>query len=271
MQEQHQRGLVPVLTSRAGSCLTFANWQAAGISLVSVYLTDLLMKPGYAFLDRLASIKDYYQWPGHIVLNATLPPANHEDSYTLRSRYDGSKITIHRSKLIALINQLQPDTVILPLGSHHDCQQLSNTIMPYYSLNESIDASDRAIGRYLTIDCDTPFIPKQLGSEPLYVIGNVNRLSPSINAFLANYFVESDKPAVDGLNGLIYSREGTLNILNDSMRNEHRLLDDNCQCQTCQSSFTRSYLHHLLQQTPLLAQRYLIQHNAWFCQNYSIT
>lgn len=274
MQEQHQQGLVPVLTSQAGSCLTFANWQAAGITVVSVYLADLLMKPGKALLDTLTTIREYYQWSGQIVLNASLPPANREDIYTLRSIYDGSKIAISVSELLALISRLQPDKVILPLGSGVYAkavwQQLPDSIMPYYQLNEPIDALDRVIGRYMDIDSDTPLMADLPLHTPLYIKGNPNLMSTNVKAYLTHYLVESDKPAVDGLSGMVYSSEGVLNILDDSMRKNYQLIDDHCSCQTCQSTFTRAYLHHLLQQTPLLAQRYLIQHNVWFCQTYSI-
>lgn len=45
----------------------------------------------------------------------------------------------------------------------------------------------------------------------------------------------------------------------------HRLdtttLAEACPCVTCQAPYTKSYLHHLYQHTPLLAERYLAMHN----------
>ena len=41
-------------------------------------------------------------------------------------------------------------------------------------------------------------------------------------------------------------------------------IDPECTCPTCSQQFTKAYLHHLLQQTPLLCHRLLIQHNVFW-------
>ncbi len=76
----------------------------------------------------------------------------------------------------------------------------------------------------------------------------------------------SDKPAQDAYQGLIDSHEGCFEILHLSFERDLRLLDEHCHCQTCSQGFTRAYFHHLLQHTPLLAQRMLIEHNVFFAQ-----
>ena len=45
---------------------------------------------------------------------------------------------------------------------------------------------------------------------------------------------------------------------------------ENCSCETCSQGFTRAYFHHLLQHTPLLAQRFLVIHNVFFTQLHGI-
>ena len=62
-------GFVPVLTSLAGSCLTAANWQEAGVHRASFHLAALLMKPGYDLLKTLPNLAAYVAWDESLVLN----------------------------------------------------------------------------------------------------------------------------------------------------------------------------------------------------------
>ena len=52
-----------------------------------------------------------------------------------------------------------------------------------------------------------------------------------------------------------------INILDTIYSEDFTSLAAGCVCPTCQQGFTKAYLHHLLQNTPLLAQRFLIAHN----------
>lgn len=84
-----------------------------------------------------------------------------------------------------------------------------------------------------------------------------------IEDFQNDYWI-SDEPALKALQGeVICETVFGFNILDETFAQDHELLLKSCQCDTCQSGFTRSYLHHLLKHTPLLAQRFLVQHNVW--------
>ena len=78
--------------------------------------------------------------------------------------------------------------------------------------------------------------------------------------------VESDKPASDACSGVVYSSEGDISILDATFEMQFEPIDAGCECPTCSQQFTRAYLHHLLQHTPLLCQRLLVQHNVHYCQ-----
>lgn len=84
-----------------------------------------------------------------------------------------------------------------------------------------------------------------------------------ISSESASPWIESDTPAANGMKGRIYTSSGVIDITDSSHALQFFPLDDACACPTCQTGFTRAYLHHLLAQTPLLCQRYLIQHNVW--------
>lgn len=58
-------------------------------------------------------------------------------------------------------------------------------------------------------------------------------------------------------------------ILDASFEMDFQILDVHCQCESCQQGFTRAYLHHLFQHTPMLAQRYLMMHNMFVAAHQS--
>lgn len=74
----------------------------------------------------------------------------------------------------------------------------------------------------------------------------------------------SNQPASLAYQGQVLHQEGEcFSILSDLFKQDYSLLTEDCACQTCRSGLTRAYLHHLLQHTPLLAQRYLVLHNVF--------
>jgi Queuine tRNA-ribosyltransferase len=80
----------------------------------------------------------------------------------------------------------------------------------------------------------------------------------------------SDQPAIDAIDGRFYFETTSANILDSEFEKDLGLLDKNCQCETCAQGFTRAYLHHLFEHTPLLAQRFLLSHNVFFSQLHGI-
>jgi queuine tRNA-ribosyltransferase len=81
---------------------------------------------------------------------------------------------------------------------------------------------------------------------------------------MTGLFMASDQPARDACDGIVYGKNGNIDIKATECRLDFRMIDETCQCPTCHQSFTRAYLHHLLEHTPLLCQRLLIQHNVHF-------
>lgn len=277
MQQQHiASGLVPLLSTQAGSCLTLANLEDTGVTTVSINLVDFLMKPGLAVLNQLTSIRSYYKWSYRIILNAILPPADREDRYRFRSIYDGGLIEIDARSLFALIGNLKPDAVIFSKESAAYFRDFSSLLAGdtevCFHYGENLPDTDSKVSRYRMFDAQHSFSgfldELEDCNDIVYLTGNFDFYQLQKLAAYRKYLIESDMPARDGMNGIVYSQEGPLHILDTSMTNDSRLIDKACQCQTCRQMFTRAYLHHLLQQTPLLAQRYLIQHNLWYCQNH---
>lgn len=277
--QQLPTGFVPLLSSQAGSCLTMKNWQAANVTTVAFNLADLLMKPGLAVLNLLTSIHHYCGWSGPLILNGMSLLPNREDIYTVRSTYDGGVVRINVETLFALISQLKPNLIILPPGSARHFQQfwqhLPADIIPYFSHQDDLSMVTGESGQYVDAESfDSMNDLLQLANTietPLYIKNNHDILQFKSLLKRENCLIESNSPAQDAMTGFLYSKSGRINILNSAMREAHHIIDSECQCKTCSQQLTCAYLHHLLQHTPLLAQRFLIQHNVFFLKKSALT
>ncbi len=235
---------VPTLTTVAGSCLTLANWRALGIDTFSFALETLLIKPGLSFLQSLPDLRSYLGWEGILVLNANSFTAN-VASHKLRSPFDGSVSQVERAVLLLLIQQLRANLTIYD-------QKVQDT-KPYFEYNNTQSLPD--------------FIQKIVSANtgPSYIRGDFALEQLSLLKFGSITYIESDKPAKDAIQGLVYSNGEILDLQRVGAQ-QHEPIDADCNCPVCRQGYTKAYLHHLFAQTPLLCQRFLIQHNVTFYQ-----
>jgi queuine tRNA-ribosyltransferase len=267
---------VPVLTSESGLCLTSSNWQEAKIDTAVYYLDALLLKPGLNILKNLPNLADYTNWSGEVIINASRLKANRVGEISLKSTYDGSKISLDYPQLMALIHHLKPQRVILPSDVLKHYPQLwdswDKNLIPYLSSNDlPIDDPSIIYGVYFQVENNFISVKEQIQSYKkylCYVQGDLNfEQIQELNA-LGIPHIESELPSEYGLNGLAYANERLIDLKEVANVLSFNQLCEQCQCSTCSEKLTRAYLHHLFAHTPLLAQRFLIQHNAYYVQNY---
>jgi queuine tRNA-ribosyltransferase len=67
-------------------------------------------------------------------------------------------------------------------------------------------------------------------------------------------------PTRNGRNGMLFTREGTINIRNAQYKNDFRPIDPQCGCYVCRT-FSRSYLRHLFIAKEILALQLASIHN----------
>lgn len=271
MQSGFKTGqLIPILSSKAGSCLTIANWQATGVHTISYYVEDLLIKPGLPLLNQVNNFNEYLPWPGELVFNAHSLVQRSNGNYTLRSAYDGQVIAITVQALAALIAKLQPNKVILPIGSLGFFEQywrpLTSTMTLYLHEDEAKSIKFEHYYCHYNQQQELNDFLNYHQDQSLYLMGEFN-LSQAQELLRKGYSFESNRAVLDALSGLVYSYAGMFNLLEGKRSTAHQLIENDCSCPTCHQRFTQAYLHHLLQHTPLLAQRYLVQHNVTFCLN----
>lgn len=256
---------MPILTSQAGSCLTVENLQDVGATTASFQLESLLHKPGIEYLKSLGILSKFTGWHGRFFLNAILPKPNRNGVYLLRSPFDGVITQLSLSELLAVCVQLQPDCLILPVEAGSDCLSLFPDGIKLYinADNYSDDNWSGEQGVYFTQDNVSKYYAGEFDhyKGAIHIVGEVDQHFD--HRQLVSY--ESDIPASDACRGKVYSNGVNLSLDEVNYAKQFKVIDEYCKCQTCEQQLTRAYLHHLLLHTPLLCQRFLIQHNIYTC------
>lgn len=259
----------PMLDTQAGSCLTTLNWQEIGAQTASYSLEALLVKPGsIALLKQISSLKAFLAWPGTLILNAMNFAKAKQGVYTLISPYDGSKVAISYAEFAALIKHLHPDAVVLPKDFVQEYREFwtnwDESVLPFISADVTHGiSSEQKYGVYFKLEENAAKIQHFTG-VPKLVAGDIG---PELIRQLSTHqitYVETDQPAHLAMQGKVYSESGILDLTKNEFREQFTVIASNCSCSTCSQQLTKAYLHHLLAHTPLLCQRFLIQHNAYY-------
>jgi queuine tRNA-ribosyltransferase len=260
--------LVPILTSTAGACLTAANWQEVAADSMAFGLDHLLMKPGLAVLQQITHLKDYLVCKGKLILNASqLKKERGQDTYIVKSRFDGSTVSIGDQQLFEFIVHHAPDLILLPFDfSLTDYLQLwPKTVMPFIHdevlVRQNIEVPH---GVYFDLDSAKSMSALSHWQSPRYVFGSFDWKQMQTLVQLGVEWIESDNPAALGLSGIVETAMGLVSIKDVSAQMQFEPLDKTCRCPTCRLGLSRAYLHHLYWHTPLLCQRYLIMHNFFY-------
>lgn len=269
---------IPIMTSEAGLCLTADNWREARINTMTFYLDSLLLKPGYEFLHKIPDVAQFIGWSGNTILNASRCVPGKDGIFVLTSPYDGSKMKLSCLQLLETITHIQPDAAILPPKILQDFPDFwsnwKETIIPFFAVEDLLKQDVQAIhGVYFKRDdglSHSAFLEqiKKWTLLPRYVIGPCPLDLMSDLKKEGVIGIESDEPAAMALQGEVYSNKTTIQLTDPLTATQFETIENGCKCPTCSQNFTKAYLHHLYLHTPLLCQRFLIQHNACFAQNY---
>lgn len=261
--------IIPILTSSAGSCLTAAEWQEVGVRTVIYYLDSLLLKPGLSFLKHITNLNEYLGWSGAVVLNASNMVANREGLFTVISPYDGSKINFSFAELLALIQHLKPQAAILPRNCAKHVPDFNanwnESIFPFLAIDDVDSTSLKSYGVYFNLDntdtSDAHVV--DWSHKTRYVMGDISLDQVALLSDKGVDFVETDQPAQQAIAGKVYSGKELIDLSNKEVIMQFAPIDNACQCPTCLQRLTRAYLHHLYHHTPLLCERFLLQHNIY--------
>ena len=73
-------------------------------------------------------------------------------------------------------------------------------------------------------------------------------------------------PARNGRHGKLYTRDGSINILNEKYSSDESPIDPHCRCFVC-SRYSRAYIRHLFKSGEMLAKRLAVVHNLHYYNN----
>ena len=113
---------------------------------------------------------------------------------------------------------------------------------------------------YRIIDAVEPFMPQD---RPRYLMG-VGTPSNIIEAVARGVdFFDCVMPSRNARHGFIFTRNGTMNLINQKFEMDTRPIDEECNCPTCRR-YSRAYLRHLFKAKEMLAMRLCVLHNLYF-------
>ena len=116
---------------------------------------------------------------------------------------------------------------------------------------------------YKILNLQVPLLPED---KPRYLmgVGSPEDLLESIS--LGVDIFDSVFPTRNARHGTIHTSKGNININRAPYSKQYELLDENCNCYTCSSGFTRAYINHLLKNYSILGMRLATIHNLHFLQ-----
>ncbi|HAF87593.1 MAG: hypothetical protein CMF38_01450 [Legionellaceae bacterium] len=244
---------VPFISSSSLDILTFKDWQTLGVETLAYALSDLLMKPG---LENLNShpLADFLGWSGQLTLFVGLEFDASSMLYQLKNTFNGQTIRLSKATLIALINTLKPNQVILA-PTLYDLESIALQLTPdirQFTLIKKLNNS--AITLYQSMHHEQ-YACAELTLDDLKTLD-----------LKFDYLMSCD-PIKQASLGCAYGH--TLDDLtNTCFEHMHNLLLQDCTCATCTLHLTQAYFHHLYLHTPLLAKRYLAIHNVHCYQKH---
>ncbi len=241
--------LVANVTTASGRSLTGQNLQGAGVDVITYGLSSLLIKPGMETLNQMEALKSLMVWPGPVVIDLDLGFNKDRTRFEVVSHLDGRKHYFEFDQVMALIANLSPTYLLLRPSGFFLKERLIHCLSSRVNLLIAHEEDPSIFEDNTTL---------YLKTAPM------SRLPSHTHK---NVLIDSCHPAEDGLKGLVYSSEGTLDITRANFEQDFALIDQDCRCVVCSQKFTRAYFHHLLSHTPLLCQRLIIMHNYSFLKD----
>ena len=116
---------------------------------------------------------------------------------------------------------------------------------------------------YEMVDAAIPYLPDD---KPRYLMGVgtpedlVEGVARGVDMF------DCVMPTRNARNGTLFTKQGKLGIRNAQYANDHKPVEDDCGCYTCEN-YSRAYLRHLFVANEILAARLGTTHNLYYYTN----
>ncbi len=163
--------------------------------------------------------------------------------------------TINQQQLLFGINQ---GGIIDELRVWH-MQQIAKLDLPGYAIG-GLAVGETHEEMYHILDIVLPHAPE---NKPRYLMG-VGTPSNIIEAVARGVdFFDCVMPSRNARHAFIFTRHGTMNLLNQCYERDMRPIDEECNCPVCQK-YSRAYIRHLFKAKEILGMRLAVMHNLYF-------
>lgn len=163
--------------------------------------------------------------------------------------------TINKNQLLFGINQG---------GTYDDLRvehmkKIAELDLPGYAIG-GLAVGESHEEMYHILDMVLPHMPSD---RPRYLMG-VGTPSNIIEAVARGVdFFDCVMPSRNARHGFIFTRHGTLNMMNAKHEHDDRPIDEECGCEACRN-YSRAYIRHLFKAKEMLAMRLAVIHNLYF-------
>lgn len=185
------------------------------------------------------------------------------DTYKFRSTLDGRRFQVDFTEIKLWLTNFK--RVILPFEIAH--LELPEEIDIYVDVSNSSKIDSLKLNNMgIALDFDQLGLAKVLSIiatcpvDSYYIFGCLTNDDIKSLSDINNLIIQTNKPFIDSINGLTYIDSELKDITDAQYEYDQNSLTENCKCFTC-TVHTRSYLHHLYKNTPILAVQLLAKHN----------
>lgn len=170
-------------------------------------------------------------------------------------RLNGLDTTINKEQMLFGINQ---GGICDDLRIWH-MKEIAKLDLPGYAIG-GLAVGESHEEMYHILDVTLPHAPED---RPRYLMG-VGTPSNIIEGVARGIdFFDCVMPSRNARHAFIFTRHGTMNLLNQCYERDTRPIDEECACPVCQK-YSRAYIRHLFKAKEILGMRLAVMHNLYF-------
>ena len=163
--------------------------------------------------------------------------------------------TINKNQLLFGINQ---GGIFDDLRVEH-MKKIAKLDLPGYAIG-GLAVGESHEEMYHILDMVLPHAPED---KPRYLMGVGTPANIIESVARGVDFFDCVIASRNARHGFIFTRHGTMNMMNEKYAKDTLPLDPNCNCPTCRN-YTRAYIRHLFKAGEMLAMRLCVLHNLYF-------
>ena len=171
------------------------------------------------------------------------------------ARLNSLERTINKKQLLFGINQ----GGIIEEIRIDNMKKIAKLDLPGYAIG-GLAVGETHEEMYHILDIVLPHAPED---RPRYLMG-VGTPSNIIESVARGIdFFDCVMPSRNARHGFIFTRRGTMNMMNQKYETDTLPIDPDCGCPTCRN-YSRAYIRHLFKAKEMLAMRLCVLHNLYF-------